>query len=260
MIVRCTNNVPESDFVTKISRDLFQLDKDFYSDKTLPLMSQTEQKIEAVYNSGLPSCAQEFVNKLEDTTANDPNNYYTFKFFWLSLLSGLKDCNTNTDACMIENGDDNTFLIRYIQSVISVAVQFNDFSCFVPTDKNCTDSLKAIVEQGFTSAEYDVQIETLKVALNGVEGHLEKSYSDWAEGNKECEELIIEICLGKNIFLPLTVWIFFYILFKKNLVFFLRFLKEAIDKTNASYYRYIIHHESEYNRCDDKSRSFHNSN
>ena len=50
MIVGCSNKVPSSDLVTKISSDLFQVDKEFYSDKTLPLMSQTEQKIETVKN------------------------------------------------------------------------------------------------------------------------------------------------------------------------------------------------------------------
>lgn len=202
MVVGCSNRLPSSDLVTKISSDLSQVDKEFYSDKTLPLMSQTEQKIETVYNSGLPSCAQEFTKKLEDTNANEPNNYYTFKFLWLSILSGLSDCNTDMDTCMINKGDENTFLVRYIQSVISQGTDMaNSLSCFSPTNKNCTDALKAIVEQdGFTSAEYDIQIETLKVALNGVKGHLEKSYSDWAEGNKECEDLMIQKCLGKNLF------------------------------------------------------------
>ena len=106
------------------------------------------------------------------------------------------------DTCMITKGDENTFLVRYIQSVISQGTDMaNSLSCFSPTDKNCTDALKAIVEQdGFTSAEYDIQIDTLKVALNGVKGHLEKSYSDWAKENKECEDLMIQKCLGKNLF------------------------------------------------------------
>ena len=202
MIVECNNKVPSSDFVTQISSDLFQVDKDFYSGKTLPLMDQTEQKIETVYNSGLPPCSQEFIKKLEDTTDNDPNNYYTFKFFWLSLLSGLEDCNMNTDTCIIKKSDANTFLIRYIQSVISVGVQVNALSCFSPIDKNCTDALKAIVEQDdFTSVAFGMQIKTLKAALNGVKGHLEKTYSDWAEANKECEDLMIEKCLGKPLFI-----------------------------------------------------------
>ena len=204
MIVGCSNKVPLSDFVTKINSDLFQLDKEFYSDKTLPLMDQTEQKIETVYNSGLPLCAQEFTKKLADTTStNEPNYYFTFKFLWLSILSGLNDCNTSTDTCMIKNGDDNTFLLRYIQYVISEGASIpNSLSCFSPTNKNCTDALKAIVEQdGFTSKEYSMQIETLKIALKGVKGHLEKIYSDWAEGNKDCEDLLIKTCLGKPIYL-----------------------------------------------------------
>ena len=186
-MIKCSHdNVPNIE--DAFTGGLVLMDETYETD-TKSIVSTVEGNIKDVLKNDLPDCTKELTDQLVQKYP------YSFKLLWLSKISGLNDCDDN---CLVDDTDDTKFILRAMKDTIAVGVQ-EDLSCSGTNNQNCNNAIQDILNDKFTSDDYDKQKKKMKTVIDGMMGNLNKAYQDWLQtpGMDECRKNMLKICSGK---------------------------------------------------------------
>ena len=192
----------EPNMETSTTLEMNKHDQHYNDEMKNDLFVNTENEITGIIRKEPYICGKEIIDTFSwnpNVGCGKGNELCTFRLLWLSTLAGLKDCDSHYCILNTLDASDTKFLIRKMKVlVIDIENLKAEKSCF-QSNPACLEAVKDIISDGFTSNDYEKQINQLKIAVDGMTGELNKEYSEWVQINPDNKECVDDIkqCLGK---------------------------------------------------------------